>query len=341
MTVAAEVIRRRAEKAVPTVSKSFHEDCMRENAEVRSKLGFKCYLNRIAATGCCKWCTDIAGRYVYGDHPDDIFGRHDNCSCTVTFENGRERHDMWSKRTWQEDPAEVEANGFKPVVNSQEEAKRIQTEGMKWLTHLQKPAIMKNIELPPETDLIRSMSDETKQLISNAFDKIMGMYDVHLDKLITEPIYKADGKTIEKTVPFQFQPRRGKDGELIRCIVINSMYDFMGSQDGMQQRIMKNFNNKALSSNSIEGLIAHELAHVITSQSDYTYSGLLLTNKQLIEEFGKLSESCNLSEISLYAAMKGDISEVIAESFVKVLRGEAIPEPVTPYLKEYIERWRK
>ena len=123
--------------------------------------------------------------------------------------------------------------------------------------------------------------------------------------------------------------------------MINSMYDFKGSQDEMQQRIMRNFNNKALASNSIEGLIAHELAHIMTFQSEHTYSGLLQTNKQLTKAFEILSESCDLSEISLYAAMKSDVSEVIAEAFVKVLRGEAIPEPVMPYLNEYIERWRK
>ena len=37
--------------------------------------------------------------------------------------------------------------------------------------------------------------------------------------------------------------------------------------------------------------------------------------------------------------MKGDVSEVIAEAFIKALRVEAIPEPVISYLNEYIERW--
>ena len=77
-TVALSVIQRRAKAPVANVSKSFHDDYMQKNADVRSRLGFKCYLNRVAATGCCKWCTDIAGRYVYGDHPDEVFHRHDN-----------------------------------------------------------------------------------------------------------------------------------------------------------------------------------------------------------------------------------------------------------------------
>ena len=58
-------------------------------------------ITRKAVSGCCEWCTAMAGRYVYGEEPDDIYRRHDNCDCTVTFENGRKRQDVWSKRTWE------------------------------------------------------------------------------------------------------------------------------------------------------------------------------------------------------------------------------------------------
>lgn len=334
--VSDEKIVRRA-GSTATVAMSFHDDFVQENAKFRSRAGLKCYITRVTDGKCCAWCAKLAGRYEYGEEPEEVYHRHDNCGCTVTYENGRKRQDVWSKREW-EAPEEGAGAGER-VVLTEEQAKALQEKH--GLTYGRKPAIIKNIELPPETDQIRSMSAETKQLVSDAIDKIMGMYEVQLDQLITEPIYEEDGKTIAKTVPFQFQPRRGQDGEIVKCLVINSMYDFRGSQDEMQQHIMRNFNNKALASNSIEGLIAHELAHIMTFQSEHSYSGLLQTNKRLTKAFEILSESCDLSEISLYAAMKSDVSEVIAEAFVKVLRGEAIPEPVMPYLNEYIERWRK
>lgn len=332
-----ETLQRRAKAATETTVKSMHDDRMKSEAKFRHNAGLDCRITRVAVNGCCEWCSKVAGRYVYGEEPDDIYRRHDNCDCTVTFENGRKRQDVWSKREWE--APEPGAGAGERVVLTEEQAKILQAEH--GLTYGRKPAIIKNIELPPETDQIRSMSAETKQLVSDAIDKIMGMYEVQLDQLITEPIYEEDGKTIALKIPFQFQPRRGQDEEIVKCLVINSMYDFKGSQDEMQQRIMRNFNNKALASNSIEGLIAHELAHIMTFQSEHTYSGLLQTNKQLTKAFEILSESCDLSEISLYAATKSDVSEVIAEAFVKVLRGEAIPEPVMPYLNEYIERWRK
>lgn len=133
-TVLLSVIQRRARAPVANVSKSFHDDYMKKNADVRSRLGFKCYINRVAAAGCCKWCTEIAGHYVYGDEPEEVFHRHDNCSCTTTFENGRERQDVWSKRTWQADPAEVEARANDPVVNSQKQAREIEQRALQGLT---------------------------------------------------------------------------------------------------------------------------------------------------------------------------------------------------------------
>lgn len=126
-TVAAATIERRARAPVATAARSFHDDYIRENASVRTDLGFKCYLDRIAAPGCCKWCTSVAGRYVYGDHPDEVFHRHDNCACTVTFENGRERQDVWSKRTWDaHDPKEIERLASAETVFSEEEASSIE-----------------------------------------------------------------------------------------------------------------------------------------------------------------------------------------------------------------------
>ena len=340
-----ETLQRRSRAATETATKAIHDDRMKAESKFRHRAGLDCHITRVAVNGCCPWCSKVAGRYRYGEEPDDIYRRHDNCDCTVTFENGRKRQDVWSKREWEtpepgagagdavvltEEQAAAAGAGER-VVLTKEQAREI--EAKNGLTYGRKPAIMKNIELPPETDQIRSMSAETKQLVSDAFDKIMGMYEVHLDQLITEPIFKEDGKTIEKTVPFQFQPRRGKDGELVKCIVINSMYDFMGNQEEMQARIMRNFTSGVLASNSIEGLIAHELAHVMTFQDIYTYSGYLIENKSIAKRF--------VSGISIYADRKDDGSECIAEAFAAKICGQPISQEAQKLLDEFIERRRK
>jgi hypothetical protein len=125
-TVPAETIVRRAKSAPATIARSYHDDYIQKNAAFRSSAGLKCYINRIAAGGCCKWCTAMAGRYRYGEEPEDVYRRHDNCSCTVTYENGRQRQDVWSKRTW-EVPGK-DARASKLAVFSQEQAREIEAE---------------------------------------------------------------------------------------------------------------------------------------------------------------------------------------------------------------------
>ena len=123
-TVPESTIRRRARSTSENITNSFHDDYIKENAKFRSKAGLKCYITRETDGKCCPWCTGIAGRYQYGTEPHDIYRRHDNCGCTVTYENGRQRQDVWSKRTWE--APEPNAGAEPPKVFSKEEAKELE-----------------------------------------------------------------------------------------------------------------------------------------------------------------------------------------------------------------------
>lgn len=125
-TVPDETIKRRARAATATATKSMHDDRMKTEAKFRSRAGLKCFITRNAVSGCCEWCTAMAGRYAYGEEPDDIYRRHDNCDCTVTFENGRKRQDVWSKREWE--APEADAGAPNPVVLNKEQSDALQKE---------------------------------------------------------------------------------------------------------------------------------------------------------------------------------------------------------------------
>ena len=59
--------------------------------------------------GCCKWCSKLAGKYHYPeDVPKDVYRRHDNCGCTVTYLNGRKAQNVWSKTRWDISDEELE-----------------------------------------------------------------------------------------------------------------------------------------------------------------------------------------------------------------------------------------
>ena len=130
-TVPEETIKRRARSTTENIANSMHDDYIKENAKTRTQAGLKCYLVRDAGGGCCKWCQGLEGRFDYATAPDDIFRRHDNCTCSVTYECGRQRQDVWSKKTWEATPEELQARkeaeaASKPVMNTKEQAKELE-----------------------------------------------------------------------------------------------------------------------------------------------------------------------------------------------------------------------
>lgn len=138
-TVPEEVIERRAKKAVPTVSKSFHDDFIEKNAGIRSKLGLKPTIIRYGSN-CCPWCSEVAGKYRFGEQPDGIFRRHDNCDCVIIYDTqvlrGKKNEEGKRTKTWDEvDPAEIKAEGFSPTVFSEDEAAEMQNRLLQGLTN--------------------------------------------------------------------------------------------------------------------------------------------------------------------------------------------------------------
>jgi len=119
-TVPEATIQRRAKSATANATRSMHDDCIEANAKFRAKAGLQCYITRTTDGSCCKWCTQMAGRYEYGSEPKNVYRRHDNCGCMVTYENGRKRQNVWSKKTWKV-PAD-DAGAPPPVVFTQEQA---------------------------------------------------------------------------------------------------------------------------------------------------------------------------------------------------------------------------
>ena len=74
---------------------------IRRGRFLHSRAGLKCWITLKIDGKCCEWCDKMACRFEYGAEPDDVYRRHDNCDCTVTFENERKRQDVWSKREWE------------------------------------------------------------------------------------------------------------------------------------------------------------------------------------------------------------------------------------------------
>lgn len=84
-------------------SQAIVDQAIRKNAESSGKVGLKSYIRRTSESGACKWCEALEGVYEYPNVPRDVYRRHAFCRCTVTFERGKERQNVWNKREWSEE----------------------------------------------------------------------------------------------------------------------------------------------------------------------------------------------------------------------------------------------
>lgn len=129
-TVDISVIQRRAKSVPENIINSYADDFVKENAKLRNDAGLKCYITRYTSGHCCEWCNNLAGKYEYGSEPSEVYHRHDNCDCVVTYESGRKRQDVWSKKSWE--APETDKSEYKPEVLDYERAKAVEAQNMRF-----------------------------------------------------------------------------------------------------------------------------------------------------------------------------------------------------------------
>lgn len=88
-TADASTIVRRAKSAPVTATKQIMDYYIRDNARIRNDLGFKTEVIRTSVAGCCPWCEEVAGVYLYTKEPEGIFRRHDNCDCMISYRTSK------------------------------------------------------------------------------------------------------------------------------------------------------------------------------------------------------------------------------------------------------------
>ncbi len=81
---------------------AMYDDYVEANVRFRSIAGIKTFIVRRELARCCDWCHALAGIHESGKEPDNVYRRHDNCRCMVTFRNEKGTYvDAWSKREFQ------------------------------------------------------------------------------------------------------------------------------------------------------------------------------------------------------------------------------------------------
>ncbi|MEE0857686.1 MAG: hypothetical protein U0L58_10390 [Ruminococcus sp.] len=128
-TADSDTIKRRLDSPVRNVTESFYDDFVEENAGFRDEAGLKTYLVRQTNGKCCDWCAGFAGRYIYEDAPEEVFAKHDNCTCTVEYITDKYRENVHTKKRYALTPEqrqEILKNAPKPTRFTKEQAENLQ-----------------------------------------------------------------------------------------------------------------------------------------------------------------------------------------------------------------------
>ncbi|MDD7020090.1 MAG: hypothetical protein PUI34_05640 [Hornefia butyriciproducens] len=89
-----DTILRSTENSVASVA----DDNVKANMEVETGAGMEPKILRSSDGKCCAWCSSLVGEYYEDEAPDDIYARHDNCNCTVTYISEKGYQDAHTKK---------------------------------------------------------------------------------------------------------------------------------------------------------------------------------------------------------------------------------------------------
>lgn len=87
-------------------SQTIVDDAVKSNADFQWRSGLTPKIIRTSPGKCCEWCDKLVGVYDYEDVKNtgnNVFKRHKNCICLVEFTVEKNRQNVHSKKTAQEE----------------------------------------------------------------------------------------------------------------------------------------------------------------------------------------------------------------------------------------------
>lgn len=144
---------------IQNVTQSAVDDTIKANAQFHYKSGLRATVERRLGGNCCAWCKALAKKYDYPDVPDDVYRRHENCRCTVTYYPSKigRGQDVWSKQWTKSNKSPIIASTNK--INKLPETKRLKD----ILIHKSVGAKAKNYKITDKvTGMVYEIAEGTK-----------------------------------------------------------------------------------------------------------------------------------------------------------------------------------
>lgn len=319
LTVDSDVIRRRARAGSETITKSFHDSYIKKNAQFRNDAGFNCYIVR-EGRSCCKWCADVAGKYKFGEQPDGIFRRHDNCNCTIIYDGqtmrGKFNSDGTRSKTWEEIPNVT--GEYSPTIFSEHDGSKLEQRNLRQfrgLTNSSDNDKIRNIRL----DDVKNAAENSKieESVAKAIFEALGENNGQylFDNVA---VVKLDFGIVMQTDPI----RKGTFFD----VQLNLNENFLGGKT-VEQIDEQIRNSDFTVANSLREAVIHEKYHAKLISE---------LNQNQLESLYDILSDYHIDGISPTAWKDG--SECIAEVGVLFERGETddLPQQAKDLFNRYI-----
>ncbi|MBQ1659029.1 MAG: hypothetical protein II059_04210 [Clostridia bacterium] len=317
-TADSETIKRRLDSPVRNVTESFFDDYVEENAKFRDEAGLQTYLARQTNGKCCDWCASLAGRFRYEDAPEEIFARHDNCTCTVDYITGTYRQDVWSKRKYALTPEqrkEILNSTPKPTRFTKEQAKNLQNQ------------VLNGVANSGESGIIKEQSKKAISVITDkAIDRIpcvsIAGYTEQQNKYIQqqhkELLNFARSKNSSKEVAFVFSSDFSTRKEFLGS---DDRISFSGSGLGMNIVVLHNHpRNSSYSLNDVIEFVSNSSIKTLTIVKN---NGVVetLTKLQTVDKEKQLLELNRLIKKRVKNGLDSEYDKVVWEFLTKKSEG--------------------
>lgn len=104
-----------------------------QNVQLLAEAGMRPRITRTADAGACDWCRALEGTYDYPTG-SDVYRRHRDCHCKVTYTVGDYHQNVWTKKSWSDNEQkarEAFAAANEPTRLSPQGAKALEAELLK------------------------------------------------------------------------------------------------------------------------------------------------------------------------------------------------------------------
>lgn len=86
--------------SIHSLAQSAVTDSTQATLRFLNRSGIQAKITRKVKANCCEACAALAGSWVYGKEPKEIYRRHKYCSCTVSYDPGNGRVQNVHSKEW-------------------------------------------------------------------------------------------------------------------------------------------------------------------------------------------------------------------------------------------------